>query len=222
MVPLMTDSFENPAQSSASPPVDLPLDDLEGHRAAWPTVVGIISIIYAALGLFFNGCGTVFIYFGGATLSLMGLDGADFQLPMWLKIVQTAMGAFGVALAIMLVMGAIGLMRRHASSVRLLRTWAVLAIVSTLLGIGIGFAAIQPNVELQMSIQEAILDKVERDGGDPDDPRFADLRKDEETMRRESIWSLAFVGMLPIIYPVIIGFLLTGQTRTEQVETWQA
>lgn len=222
IVGFMSHDADVPSTPFTPPTVQLPPDDLAAHRAAWPTVIGVISIVYAAFGLFANGCGTIFIYFGGATLSLMGIDGADFQLPLWLKIAQTVMGVFGVVLAIMLLAGAIGLIRRHASSVRLLRTWAVLAIVSTVLGIGIGFAAIQPNVELQMSIQEAILDKIEQDGGDTSDPRFADLNKDEETMRRESIRNLAIFGAIPIIYPVIIGFLLTGRGRTDHVETWQA
>ena len=58
-------------------------------------------------------------------------------------------------------------------------------ILSTLVGIGIGFAAIGPNIEIQKSIQEAVLDKVEEDGGDPN-AQFAELQKDDETMRREA------------------------------------
>lgn len=207
---------------AASPPtVELPPDDLAGHQASWPTVVGIISIIYAAFGFLANGCGTAFVYIGNLTLSLVGLDAADFQVPTWLKVATTTMGVFGMTLAILLLMGAIGLLRRKPSSVRLLRTWVVLAIVSTVVNIGIGFAAIGPNIEIQKSIQEAVLDKVKEDGGDPDAPQFADLQKDDEAMRREAIRNLAiFGGGLPMIYPLIVGFLLTGKRRSAQVEQW--
>ncbi len=217
----MTDdqnSQEWPAASSGDE-FRLPPDDLAGHQASWPTVVGIISIIYSLFGFLGNGCSSGMVWMSGVTLSLIGIDGTDVEFPLWLKVVQTVMGVFGIGLAILLMV-AIGLMRRKAAALGQLKVWAVLAIVSTLIGIGIGFAAIQPNVEFQMAMQDAILDKVRKDGGDPDDPRFADLRKDEETMRRESIRNLAIVGVVPIIYPAIIGFLVTSRTRQEQVESW--
>lgn len=216
------DPASTDAGFASAPPSEptsvLPADDLAGHRAAWPTVIGIISIIYALFGFVANGCGAVFIWFGGATLSLMGIDGADYQLPMWLQIVQTGMGLFGLMLAIMLVVGAVGLMRRRASSLRVLKLWAVLAVVSTLVGIGIGFAAIEPNVQLQLSIQDAIRDKIRSQGDDPD--QVPGLDKDEETMRRESVRNLAIFGAIPIIYPAIIGFLVTSRTRLEQADSW--
>ena len=84
----------------------------------------------------------------------------------------------------------------------------------------IGFAAIGPNTEIQKSIQEAVLDKVEEDGGDPNAPQFAELQKDDETMRREGIRNLAIFGAMPMVYPLIVGFLLTGKRRSAQVEQW--
>ena len=201
-------------------PFEIPPDDLDGRQAAWPTVVGISSIVYAAFGVLANGCGTAFIYLGNTGLSMMGIDGADLQIPVWLKVVQTAMGLFGMGLAIMLVVGAVGLLRRRVAALRTLKVWAILAIVSSLAGIGIGFAAIQPNVELQMSIQDAIRDKIAKDGGDPNAPQFDDLNKDEETIRRESIRNLAIFGVVPIIYPAIVGFLITSRRRVDQAESW--
>jgi hypothetical protein len=99
-----------------------------------------------------------------------------------------------------------------------LKIWAVLTIVSTLLRIGIGFVAIEPNVDFQLSIQDAIREKIRSQGDDPD--AVPGLDKDEETIRRESIRNLAIVGALPIIYPAIIGFLVTSRTRQEQAESW--
>ncbi len=196
----------------------LPPDDLAGHQASWPTVVGIISIVYALFGVLANGCGTAFIYLGGQSLALMGIDAGDLQLPMWLKIVQTVMGLFGMGLGILLLAGAIGLIRRRIASLGVLKVWAVLAIVSTLVGIGIGFAAITPNVQLQLDIQDAIRDKIRRDGGDP--AQLPELDKDEETIRRESIRNLALFGAIPIIYPAIVGFLVTSRKRLDQAEEW--
>ena len=205
-----------------TPPTDpsgvLPPDDLAGHQASWPTVVGIISIVYALFGIVANGCGTAFVYLGGQSLALMGIDAGDLQLPMWLKIVQTVMGLFGMGLGILLLAGAIGLIRRRIASLGVLKVWAVLAIVSTLVGIGIGFAAITPNVQLQLDIQDAIRDKIRRDGGDP--AQIPELDKNEETIRRESIRNLALFGAIPIIYPAIVGFLVTSRKRLDQAEEW--
>jgi hypothetical protein len=203
----------------SKPDARIPEDDLAGHQASWPTVVGIISIIYAFLGIFANGCGAAFIYLGGQTLALMGIDAGDLQVPMWLKIVQTGMGVFGVGLGILLLAGAIGLIRRKIASLGVLKLWAVLAILSTFVGIGIGFAAITPNVQLQLDIQEAIRDKMKSDGGDPS--QIPELNKDEETMRSESIRNLAIFGALPIIYPAIIGFLVTSRKRLDQADAWE-
>ncbi len=33
----------------------IPEDDLAGHQASWPTVIGVISIIYALLSILANG-----------------------------------------------------------------------------------------------------------------------------------------------------------------------
>jgi hypothetical protein len=40
-------------------------------------------------------------------------------------------------------------------------------------------------------------------------------------MRSQSKIMLPIVGLLPIIYPVIVGFLITSRTRLEDAEAWE-
>jgi hypothetical protein len=210
------------AGSPASPPASispvLPLDDLAAHQATWPTVVGIISIVYAVFGFFANGCGAILLHFSGATLALAGIDAGDIQRPRGLLIVETALATLGLLLAILLGVGAIALIRRRPSALQLLRIWTVGSIMATLIGIGVGFASVESNVEWQLAIQDAYADKVRRDGGDPS--AYPQLNYDAEDMRKASIRNLAMLGALPILYPAIVGFLITSRARVEQAAAW--
>ncbi len=64
---------EETPERSATPPV-LPADDLEARTVRWPTVLGVISIVYGILALIGNGCGAASPLSTPFFLQMAGMD----------------------------------------------------------------------------------------------------------------------------------------------------
>ena len=204
------------SQVGSSPPI-LPPDDLEAKRVRWPTVIGVISMIYAGFALIANGCGGTSPFAMPFILRMSGLDMGDFQMAPWLLWVTVGSGAIGMIMAIVLCAGGISLLRRRRSALTVLKAWVSITVVLSILGLGIGFLAIEPNVQMQMEIQDATAKLVKERGGNA-----ANMpQKTADEMRSQSKIMLPIVGLLPIIYPVIVGFLITSRTRLEDAEAWE-
>ncbi|MDA0296547.1 MAG: hypothetical protein O3A31_11285 [Planctomycetota bacterium] len=203
------------SQVGSSPPI-LPPDDLEAKRVRWPTVIGVISMIYAGFALIANGCGGASPFAMPFILRMSGLDMGDFQMAPWLLWVTVGSGAIGMIMAIVLFVGGISLLRRRRSALTVLKAWVSITVVLSILGLGIGFLAIEPNVQMQMEIQDATQKLVKERGGGADIPTTT-----ADEMRSQSKIMLPIVGLLPIIYPVIVGFLITSRTRLEDAEAWE-
>ena len=213
-------AMNNPSTSDQNPSI-LPPDDLDARQASWPTVVGILAIIYAVLAIFANTCGTLFLFLGSYLMQLGGMVMEEgMGLPGWLTGINLAMGVIGCALAIVLMVGGFGLIRRKASSLGWLKAWSILAIISSLFAIVIGFIAIEPNIDLQIRIQDATAGMIRKN-----DPKNAEsviansgLAKNREQIRSESIRNLALFGAAPILAPLVLGFFLSSRKRVEQIE----
>ena len=203
------------SQVGSSPPI-LPPDDLEAREIRWPTVLGVISMIYAGFALIANGCGGASPFAMPFILRMSGLDMGDFQMAPWLLWVTVGSGAIGMIMAIVLFVGGISLLRRRRSALTVLKAWVSITVVLSILGLGIGFLAIEPNVQMQMEIQDATQKLVKERGGGADIPTTT-----ADEMRSQSKIMLPIVGLLPIIYPVIVGFLITSRTRLEDAEAWE-
>jgi hypothetical protein len=204
------------SQVGSSPSI-LPPDDLEAKRVRWPTVIGVISMIYAGFALIANGCGGASPFAMPFILRMSGLDMGDFQMAPWLLWVTVGSGAIGMIMAIVLCAGGISLLRRRRSALTVLKAWVSITVVLSILGLGIGFLAIEPNVQMQMEIQDATAKLVKERGGNA-----ANMpQKTADEMRSQSKIMLPIVGLLPIIYPVIVGFLITSRTRLEDAEAWE-
>ena len=111
----------------------------------------------------------------------------------------------------------VSLLRRSTRSLGILKTWVALAIVTTIIGIGLGFVFLDANVRYQLDIQDATRAMIKDRGGDPS--QFP--AKTAEEIKSQSRLMLAAFGLLPMVYPVILGFLLTNRTRSEQAMDWQ-
>ena len=206
-----------------SPRSVLPEDDLESRTVTWPTVLGSISIIYALLAVFANTCGTAGIFLGDFGLQLAGLDvdgGLDF--PAWIMISTLVTGGVGLVLAVLLFVGAVGLIRRRAGSVRLLKVWVVAVIGATIIQIALGYFSIENNVDLQVRIQDATSEMIREANPDISGKELDEmgLGKTADEIRTVSIRNTLLFGSIPVLYPVILGFLLTSKSRVSEVDAW--
>lgn len=112
---------------------------------------------------------------------------------------------------------------RRASAMRLLKTWIVASILLTVTGVVIGFLTIESNVDLQSRIQDATVDLLRENGQavDPASLESLGLAKTPEDLRRDSRIGILTTGLLPLVYPVFLGFFLTSRKRVVDSAAWE-
>ncbi len=148
-----------------TPPTQAPPPPV--RASVWPTVVGIIGIIYASLGLFGTCCGlTILFILPSYTdwLQRIGMSEQEVQE------MQTSMSpvswtvpasVVGVALTILLFVGALRLLRRQASGARLCALWSWMiipwTIIATVITLVFHFNTPAPSGGLGQQIGTAIV-----------------------------------------------------------------
>ena len=211
----MSDSESNPA---------VPLGELDVRQAAWPTALGFVSIIYAIIAFFANVASMAAPFLEPVGLRLGGVTiDPDMGLPGWIIAGTLVFGFVGVLLAIFLVVGAVGLIRRTPSGVALLKIWSVLAASAAVLAIGFGSFAIEPNTDRQLEIQSAFQDLIREQHPSDADQRIANvgLDQDRDSMKKASIRNLAIFGSMPLLFPLLLGIFLTGKRREQEIRAWE-
>ncbi len=105
----------------------------------WPTVVGIIGIIYASLGLFGTFCGLAFLFILPSSADWLQSFGMSEQEVQEMETSMSPVGwtvfasVVGLALVILLFVGAVKLLRRQASGARLCALWSWMIIPWTII-----------------------------------------------------------------------------------------
>ena len=204
--------------------VPLPKDDLESRSITWPTVLGGFCLVYAVLGIFSNTCGTASMFLGDVSLQMAGIEvEGGLGFPKWIEISSIISGVMGLILAGLLTVGGIGLIRRRPASLGLLKIWVVAAIVTAIIRIVLGFFTIDNNIDLQMRIQDATAEMVREQSPQISGQELADmgLNKSADEIRAESTRNTLLLGGVPMIFPIILGFLLTSKGRVQQVDQWE-
>ena len=211
----MTDSESNPPVS---------LDELDVRQAAWPTVLGFVSIVYAIIAFFANLASMAAPFLGPVGLRLAGVTiDPGMGLPGWIIAGTLVFGVVGVLLAILLVVGAVGLIRRTSSGVALLKIWSVLAASAAVLAIGFGSFTIEPNTDMQLEIQSAFQDLIREQHPNDADQRIANagIDQDKDSMKKASIRNLAIFGSMPLLFPLLLGIFLTAKRREQEIAAWE-
>lgn len=138
----MNESAEVPATPSA-PPTQRSSVGPPQARSTWPTVLGVLGIVLGILGTL----GGLWAAIAPWTLNRW-LAGADPGSASWAvqerwAILNTIFGVVGLAVAVLLLVAGIALVRRRASAMTLWRVWAVAKIVTGT--VGIVFSAMMQN-----------------------------------------------------------------------------
>ncbi|MHC4446466.1 MAG: hypothetical protein ACYSXF_01485 [Planctomycetota bacterium] len=190
-------------------PAAVPLDDEE---TKWPKVIGVISLIYAILGL---GCSTL----GGAWYAVapmlpeMWRGGAE--MPGILRVSLVGQLGAAICLGVLMLIGAVNLLRRRRAGPRLLKRWAILRMLLILIAVVLLVLTAPAQIDMQRSVQEFRNDML-RDAGRTD---MIQERTDEELWRQVMLWG--GLGVLATaIYPVFLGFWLSRKKITDDVERW--
>jgi hypothetical protein len=144
-----------PAAFPNSPPT-IPGDlGLPEKRSAWPTVIGIIAILFGALGLL-HGCLTSAtpLTIGFAENMTQNLPQADadqmravFDGQKKYMIPTVIVGVLLLVCGVMLLAGGIGLYTKRAWSRSTLLAWAALKIIASIAGLIVGILGMQAQTE---------------------------------------------------------------------------
>ena len=151
-----------------TPPTQAPPPSV--RASVWPTVVGIIGIIYASLGLFGTFCGLAFFFillsyadwlesFGIPEQELQEMQ-ASMSPVSWTVLASVV----GLALVILLFVGAVRLLRRQASGARLCALWSWMiipwTIIATVITLVFHFNAPEPSGGRWEQIGTAIIGAI--------------------------------------------------------------
>jgi len=117
---------------SPPPPEPVPPVQTQGYipqpkRSAWPTVIGIISTIFAAMGLICTPISLAINAFNPATQKVH-----EF-MPEWYRTWELGSGLVGVAFAVLLLIAGISLMKRRPIGRSLHLIYAIIGTVMTVI-----------------------------------------------------------------------------------------
>jgi hypothetical protein len=204
--------MEDISHLESSPPIEQgPLVD-EVARTRWPTVIGVISLIYGILGM---TCATLQVGWLGAMDVIPEMWRGGITMPLGLRLAFIGLVLPVMVLGIMLITGAVGLLRRKRSSVGLLKKWAILRIVMIVIGLVVTIVTAPAQIEMQRQaydFQVRMLAEANRSAPPP---------RSEQQMW---FWLIAQTGVASVIiacYPLFVGFFLSRRKINDEVAEWR-
>ncbi len=209
---MMMDEEIQEAQPATHPPMEPTGDLLDDEETKWPKVIGVISLIYAILGLGCNALGGAW-YAVAPMLPEMWRGGAD--IPGILRLSLGVQILAAVCLGVLMLIGAVNLLRRRRAGPRLLKRWAILRMLLILIAVVLLVLTAPAQVDMQRSMQEFSNDML-RDAGRTD---MIKESTDEEFWRLLMIQG-GFGVLATAIYPVFLGLWLSRTKITADVERW--
>ena len=191
----------------------LDLSEIEEPPATkWPKVIGIISLIYACIGLVGVTC-------SGASIVVLPLLPealrAGMEMPPIVRFTGAVQVILTLGLGILMLAGAIKLLRRRRSGVGLLKKWAVLRIVLLLLSVVV--AILTGPAQVQMARQRLdFANRAYEESGRADRV----THKTDDQLWRQVMMQSAIMSGVVAVYPFFLGFYLSRRKLADEVEAW--
>lgn len=202
--------MSDPIDPAAAPPTTqgdfVPVKPPE----SWPTVIGVISIIFGSLGVLSGACGGALLLLSGPLVSMIPEEQAsemEVQLSSGLPypVLQGGVMLLEFVISVMMLVGGIMLLRRKRSARGLLVGTALLDLLANTVGAVVGFLvmqaqmkAMQENAEMAQQMPAGIGALVQGAGG-----------------------VMVFVQWLFLaIWPVFVLIWFSRSKIRESVETW--
>jgi hypothetical protein len=192
------------------PPTEPGLLGIPARATKWPVVIGVIAIV---LGTFAAICSVC------ATAMPLAQDSIEAALPAGAmkegkieeRWIPWALANAGISLlvAILQIVGGIGLMKRAPWSPKTLRTWAVLAIIA-------GVASTALNFQMETGKNRTIFVSATTSGPATTMPATLPAQAEKAIL---GVWMCMGLGYV-CAFPVFVLIWLGRETVREEIRTW--
>ncbi|MGI9012833.1 MAG: LPXTG cell wall anchor domain-containing protein [Phycisphaerales bacterium] len=125
-----------------------------------------------------------------------------------------AIGVCVVIAGIIMLIGSINLLRRKRSGVKLLRIWVVLRLILAIVGLAFAWLTFDAQVSLAQAMLDMQNQQIIEAGGE------ARQMSREALQWQTSIQTIFYTGLV-VVYPVVLGWLLTGRRVRDDIATWE-
>ena len=181
-------------------------------QSKWPKVIGIISLIYALIGLTCTTTEGIWLGVSGM-LPEMWRGGAD--PPRIIQVTGIAQVVLTLGVGILMVTGAVSLLRRRRSGPGLLKKWVLLRMALLVLAV----VAMVLTGPAQTQMQRSILE-FQNDMFREADMTDRIVEKTDEELWQKAMLQGGIAAGLFAIYPVFLGLYLSRKKITAEVELW--
>ena len=205
--------------------------DMPSKRSSWPTVLGVIGIVLASLGLLGGFCGLLGGLFMSSFLDMMASSmpedqRAELVASMPVGGYMLVEGIAGLALGLMLLVGSIRLVKRRASCRSMLNTWALVSILYLIASTTYQITVVMPEMHEKMEALQQSMVESEQDssstgetaGGDQPAKARTDQQRMSEQMGSSIGMGCGIVFNLTWIIIMLV-FMNGGKYRAE-IESW--
>lgn len=172
--------------------------------AAWPTVLGVLSLIFSVGGVFIGASTALQPLIMSFASSIAGEQPAFAVARKWMY-VSMGTGIVGGLIAIVLLVGAILLLRRNPVSIRILSVWAILKII---------FALGSSVIATFMQLEQAQAIAGTPTGGAP-------MPISANAMSAISILGILMSLMWAMAFPFVLLVWFRRQTVRAEVQRWR-
>jgi hypothetical protein len=189
----------------------------DSRDAAWPGWIGGLSIAFAGLTLLGACCGSATLL---SVKLFGGMAGMEFPSPPRLLVGMTVLGGVvAVVMAVMLMIGGIGTLRRRPTGPRLLVRYAAISLVLALVQLPLTLMSIRPSAEWGSAIAHAQFDALEKNGTQVTDAQRAEADAQAEPTAVNYVMSVGGT-LIGCVYPAVLLVFLRRPRVRAQWEAW--
>jgi hypothetical protein len=199
--------------SEMTPPTTRSIESELAPTTNWPKVIGVISLIYAIGGLL---CVSVYGAYIAFFPKLPEMLRGGIDMPPLVRFSSAALLALTLPVGIIMLVGAINLLRRRRSGVRGLKRWSVLRLLLLVLYVVLVVGTSRTQLEMLRQGVEFQNDMV-REAGRPD--RMRDVS--DEALWKQFILQTSVFTAIFSFYPVFLGLYLSRRKVTSEIEAWE-
>ena len=184
----------------------------EERVSSWPTVIGVLSMIYAIAGML---CQLTINGYMFVNDSIPEQFRGGMTFPPVMKVMGAASCVVLLVLGVLLLTGSVALMRRRRAGVKRLKAWVVSRLIMIAIGVLLSVLTARPQIQMQKDSMEWQRQFFKEHQISQEVPNLTD----------EQIWHRILMGLgiftvLASAYPVFLGFYLSRKKIVAETEQW--